>query len=342
MRNLIVTAICFVISLQSSLGQQRNSDIVKKRITHSFSEKTHTRDVVNDTLYPGTLDSSAAFFFPPPAGGEGCGDDVFLFSGPGGEGYPTGNNPYGDSEKLQKYGVNGKGSISEILVYFAYATGNTDSINGLLYNINSTTRGPGSVSYKTPPVPVSQIADDVYYQTLSSLPFDTEVPVEDSFFVGFTLPQIIDTVACGSTDADCYSGKQLAWEKQADNSFHPFNDGTSNSWGLNIDLCIFPVFHPDSLLTGGINFRGLTLNAAYPNPAASRINLNYSIDKSSDVRVEFYDVLGRLVKTIELGTQAAGRYSEDIDVNDLGVGNYYYSVHTRFSQLFGKVAISKP
>lgn len=84
---------------------------------------------------------------------------------------------------------------------------------------------------------------------LTSFTFANPITVAaDSFFVGFEMStEPGDTIgAVSSTDGE-FSGSQLAWEKWSDDTWLPFNDGTTNSWQLDIDLAIFPVIPGDTL-----------------------------------------------------------------------------------------------
>ncbi len=50
------------------------------------------------------------------------------------------------------------------------------------------------------------------------------------------------------------------------------------------------------------------LDQNYPNPFSSSTAISYDLDKQSDVKVSIYDVLGREVKTFNVGYQSAGSH----------------------------------
>ena len=63
-----------------------------------------------------------------------------------------------------------------------------------------------------------------------------------------------------------------------------------------------------------------------PNPSSGLTRLRYELPTSADVTVEVFDVLGRLVQTVEAGPQPEGRQSVEIDGASLGAGTYLYRV----------------
>ncbi len=48
---------------------------------------------------------------------------------------------------------------------------------------------------------------------------------------------------------------------------------------------------------------------AYPNPFATRINIQYVLWKSTNVDIKIYSVDGRIIRTLHTGLQEAGRYA---------------------------------
>ena len=67
----------------------------------------------------------------------------------------------------------------------------------------------------------------------------------------------------------------------------------------------------------------------YPNPANTRVHLQYRLFEESNLRI--FDVTGRIVKSIKLKNKSG---EDDMDVSELTNGTYYY-------QLFSQSAISE-
>lgn len=59
----------------------------------------------------------------------------------------------------------------------------------------------------------------------------------------------------------------------------------------------------------------------YPNPASSYTNIEYKLHKTTKVIIKVYDLNGRVVKNLDLGTRN-GMLKERIDINDLSTGTY--------------------
>lgn len=64
----------------------------------------------------------------------------------------------------------------------------------------------------------------------------------------------------------------------------------------------------------------------YPNPFSGATRFDLNLQKTSDVSVEVFNVVGKLVKTINAGTLTAGVNTITIDGSDLASGMYTYTV----------------
>ncbi len=79
---------------------------------------------------------------------------------------------------------------------------------------------------------------------------------------------------------------------------------------------------PENIMQNG-NYIGVTCS---PNPASSIINLTCNLPEQCDIKIEFYNQTGVLVKKTIDNSRAAGQYSQDMDISDLPEGVYFYSV----------------
>jgi endonuclease/exonuclease/phosphatase family metal-dependent hydrolase len=68
--------------------------------------------------------------------------------------------------------------------------------------------------------------------------------------------------------------------------------------------------------------RAFALNAPYPNPFTDAATLTYTLDRSSPVRLELFDALGRRVSVIEDEARPAGEYRVRFNGNALIPGLY--------------------
>lgn len=65
------------------------------------------------------------------------------------------------------------------------------------------------------------------------------------------------------------------------------------------------------------------LLAVSPVPADQKLSVRYLVAQADEVTIELIDMLGRRVYVQEYGTQAAGKYEQDIDVTQMTTGMYY-------------------
>jgi hypothetical protein len=61
----------------------------------------------------------------------------------------------------------------------------------------------------------------------------------------------------------------------------------------------------------------------YPNPFNPTTNIKFQIARSSEVALEVFDVLGRLVSSRSLGVTAPGEHAVDFNASNLASGTYY-------------------
>ncbi len=71
-----------------------------------------------------------------------------------------------------------------------------------------------------------------------------------------------------------------------------------------------------------------TLERAFPNPFTTFTTIRYALHQPAPVTLSVYDVLGRRVRLLELGTQAAGSHEVYLGAEGLSAGLYLYELHT--------------
>ena len=69
---------------------------------------------------------------------------------------------------------------------------------------------------------------------------------------------------------------------------------------------------------------GFALGHAYPNPARSRVTIEFELSRPVDAGITVYDVLGRRVVTVGAQERAAGTHVVTVDVDKLAAGVYFY------------------
>lgn len=334
MKKIILIVSVLFISM-SSYSQRGNTAQILKTF-HKIKKPTSSSRSGFDTLYTPAFNGIA--YGNPLAG---C-DEVQLFSD-GATGYAAGNNQFGDKAKMMKYYSSGIIGIYQTLFVCAYKTISdpNELITSTIYTVDSITHGPGDTVY---------VADDaismsnVYYDGLSpnytGINFPSTIPFCDSFFISVSLPSITgDTIAIAATTDGCYPGIQVAYELRADNTFQPFNDGTSNSWELNTELLICPVVELGQCFNSLQNFianNSLKLFPAFPVPSQSSMVIKYETHLNSNVQIQIVDLTGRIIKVIDTGNQTAGTHLYTLNTSDLTPGIYNYGVKTEKTMLFSR------
>jgi hypothetical protein len=112
-------------------------------------------------------------------------------------------------------------------------------------------------------------------------------------------------------------------------------------WGSNArDLALDLNF--DASLSTGVeagNDFGVTQN--FPNPFDNTSVINYTLNENANVQVEFVDLAGKVVRSLNEGTQAAGTYSIEIDANDFAEGVYFYTFTIGEKQVTKRMVVTK-
>jgi len=70
------------------------------------------------------------------------------------------------------------------------------------------------------------------------------------------------------------------------------------------------------------------LKQNYPNPFNANTKIEYEIPLEDKVKLQVYDTQGKLVKTLVNEKQVAGKYSVDLNSQDLSSGIYIYRLET--------------
>jgi hypothetical protein len=88
------------------------------------------------------------------------------------------------------------------------------------------------------------------------------------------------------------------------------------------------------------------LNDNYPNPFNPETTIRYQLPDASDVRLEIYNVVGQVVRTMVAERQSAGRYVVQWDATDnsnqpLSSGIYFYRLQAGDFQKIKKMLLLK-
>ncbi|OIQ34431.1 MAG: hypothetical protein BM555_04415 [Crocinitomix sp. MedPE-SWsnd] len=78
-----------------------------------------------------------------------------------------------------------------------------------------------------------------------------------------------------------------------------------------------------------------------PNPFDNTSIINYSLEQANNVSIEFVDAAGKVVKEINQGNQAAGKYTIDLNSTDFAEGIYFYTFTIGEKQITKRMVVSK-
>ncbi len=84
-----------------------------------------------------------------------------------------------------------------------------------------------------------------------------------------------------------------------------------------------------------------SLKQNYPNPFNPSTMIEYNVPKESNVKLQVYDILGRLVATLVNENKAAGKYSVNFNASNLSSGVYIYQLSTPIQILTKKMMLLK-
>ena len=84
---------------------------------------------------------------------------------------------------------------------------------------------------------------------------------------------------------------------------------------------------------------GFNIDPIYPNPFGGIANIRYSLTESSDVTFEVMDLTGKVLRSSNFGTQAAGSYTINVEKDNLTAGVYLYSFNVNGKKLTKRMIV---
>lgn len=81
-------------------------------------------------------------------------------------------------------------------------------------------------------------------------------------------------------------------------------------------------------------FKAETFDATiYPNPARDFVNVEFTLEGSTDVTLQIINLNGQVMKNVQQGRMMTGEHRLQVDINDLPFGNYILQVQTSDNQV---------
>ncbi len=126
---------------------------------------------------------------------------------------------------------------------------------------------------------------------------------------------------------------------------------TEGVWGYDAASTRFGLLDPEAIMVSAVmtSFESVGEETAsnfavsqnIPNPFGENSVINYELNEAANVSVEFVDIPGKVVKTINNGTQTAGAYTLDVNGNDFAEGVYFYTFTVGAEKITKRMIITK-
>ena len=84
------------------------------------------------------------------------------------------------------------------------------------------------------------------------------------------------------------------------------------------------------------NEKNITSLKVYPNPVSTNANVEYNLKRTSDVKINIYDLTGKLISSEQLNNQVPGKHNYNFNVSSYNKGTYILSITSN-----GKKSISR-
>jgi Secretion system C-terminal sorting domain len=122
--------------------------------------------------------------------------------------------------------------------------------------------------------------------------------------------------------------------------FGPFGAGQSTGWFSNsVEVGMNMNFDQALTVEDPTEIQEFNVGQNYPNPFDNNSTISYTLNEGSDVLVQFTDISGKIIKTINQGNQAAGTYQIEVDATEFAAGAYFYTFTIGDKQLTKKMTV---
>ena len=122
-------------------------------------------------------------------------------------------------------------------------------------------------------------------------------------------------------------------QHDTDNSARFFFDLGGSDADVRIDNVYFGELISTDIDDGDEMPTEFALEQNYPNPFNPSTRIRYSLQKSGNIKLTVYDILGREIETLVNGYMSAGKHEINFDASELSSGIYFYTLQTgEFSQ----------
>lgn len=262
-----------------------------------------------------------------------------LIESPNG-GYVSGSNGYKDSEKLQSFFPVGFYSILGVLSWNGHvaATQSESEVCFFVKQLDTTATsvfpfyvGP-TQTLDSVFVPLSNLTETTSFpETLQYIAFNQPVLVTGPYLVGFNLDSLakdesgffIDSFAVATSADDSTVQAGYSWEK-----WNGIYKRIVDSWGLNVDLAMFPVI--DLSLDGNETIQNTEVLSVFPNPAEGQISFQTGLNHEA-ANLTMFSIDGKIVMQMPLFLE---KNTQSIQLPNVDAGLYFISIKTSETRFY--------
>lgn len=162
---------------------------------------------------------------------------------------------------------------------------------------------------------------------LMALPIDLNI-----FFGCGTNDWIVSIYECHCSFADTLDSLEIDYIFHTDSGDHGTTWGRMEAALLFMDSCMYNTGIDEVFLTP-VN---VSLLPAYPNPFSTSTTITFVLPETSNVRLDVYDIAGRLVTRLADNIIASGEHSFVLDAADMNSGVYFYRLETNIASETGR------
>ena len=113
-------------------------------------------------------------------------------------------------------------------------------------------------------------------------------------------------------------------------TYGPFGAGSAYDWYYTNEVPMVRLnLNPNAVNTiseEDVSTTGFQMYPSYPNPTNGVTRVQFRLDRASDVNFEVRDITGKIVYTVDMGTQAPGYNSISVDASEFASGVYTYTL----------------
>lgn len=205
----------------------------------------------------------------------------------------------------------------------------------------TTTTGITMLLYVDDRTNDSQVGVYEYFLDNSMLdaPFTFNLHQADAIYTG-SAPLTLTSGVVYTVSLEVIEGTVLWYNANLGDSDFSGNLYANSQWYWTGDEPHFTLNFDESLTIGSpIEDNNFTVGQNYPNPFDNNAVISYTLDEASDVVVTFTDLSGKVINTINQGSQAAGSYQIDVTSEDFASGVYFYTFNIGDKKVTKKMTV---